>query len=128
MTGYDVTVTREDELWVAVVHGLPPNVVGVIDSEHLAELVADVPEVVSGLTDADPKDIEIRFRFEVNGRDVTTSLGQFLRLQDELSDRISQRDEARAQAIRELTEAGLSRRATGDAVGLSGGRIQQLVG
>lgn len=128
MTSYDVTVTREEDLWVAVVHGLPANVAGAIDGEHLAELVADAPEIVAGLTDADPGEIEIRWRFEVNGRDVTESLDQFLRVQHDLSDRIAQRDAARARAIRELTEAGLSRRATGDAVGLSGGRIQQLVG
>lgn len=127
MTSYDVTVTREEDLWVALVHGLPANVAGAFDGEHLAELVADAPEVVAGLTDADPGQIDLRWRFEVNGRDVTESLGRFLTLQHDLSDRIAQRDEARARAVQELTEAGLSRRATGDAVGLSGGRIQQLV-
>ncbi|MGH3615354.1 MAG: MerR [Pseudonocardia sp.] len=127
MTTYDVTVTREDDLWVSVVHGLPANVAGAIDGEHLAELLADVPEIVAGLTDTDPEAFDIRFRFEVHGHDVTDSLGRFLQIQHDLSDRIVQRNEARAQAIRDLTEAGLSRRATGDAVGLSGGRIQQLV-
>lgn len=127
MTRFDVIVTREEDMWVAVVHGLPANVAGAIDGEHLAELIADVPDVIAGLADRNPEEIEIQWRFEVNGRDVTDSLGRFLAIQHELSDRVAQRDAARIRAIHELTDAGLSRRATGDAVGLSGGRIQQLV-
>lgn len=128
MACYDVTITREDDLWVAVVHGLPEHVVGAFDGERLAELVDDAAEVVAGLTDTDAGQIELRWRFEVNGRDVTDSLGRLLALEHDLRPRLAERDEVRARVIRELTEAGLSRRATGDAVGLSGARIQQLVG
>lgn len=43
METYDVTVTREDDLWVAVVHGLPPGVLAAGDWEHFGELHDELP-------------------------------------------------------------------------------------
>lgn len=128
MNSYDATVTREDDLWVAEVHGLPANMLNVTDAPHFADLHDDVPEMIAGLTGTEPDDITVHWRYEVNGRDVTEALGRFLAIEAEIGDKLAARESARKDAIRTLTDAGLSRRATGDAVGLSGGRVQQLVG
>lgn len=39
MTTYAVTVGREDNLWVAVVDGLPEGVVGAMDYENFGDIV-----------------------------------------------------------------------------------------
>lgn len=127
MATYTVTVTREDDLWVAVVHGLPPTTSGAMDYQHLAELHDDIPLFIADLVSVDDADVTVAYRYEVNGRDVTDALGRFLSIESQISDRLAEREAARRDAIRVLTSAGLSRRATGDAVGLSGGRVQQLV-
>jgi hypothetical protein len=46
-----VTISREDDLWVAVVADLPG---GATDVEHFADLESEVPDLIAGLTDADP--------------------------------------------------------------------------
>ncbi|MGH3546378.1 MAG: hypothetical protein ACRDPW_10725 [Mycobacteriales bacterium] len=128
MSGYDATVTREEDLWVAEVFGLPENVLSVFDDLHFADLLDAVPDLIAGLTDTDPADVAIRWRYEINGWDVTDVLHRFLAIKAETNERLVAREAARREAIRALSEAGLSRRATGDAVGLSGGRVQQLTG
>lgn len=30
-TAYDVTISRDDKLWVATVHGMPPHLLAVTD-------------------------------------------------------------------------------------------------
>lgn len=77
MTTYEVIVTREDNLWVADVQGLPPHLVGATDVEHFADLDVEVRDLVAGLTDTDPDGITIRWRYEVNGIDVTDKLTRF---------------------------------------------------
>lgn len=67
MTAYDVTVTREDDLWVADIAGLA----AATDVEHFADLEVEVRNLIAGLTDADPADFVINWRYLVNGRDVT---------------------------------------------------------
>lgn len=51
MTSYDVTVTRDDNLWVALVDG-----VGATDVEHFSDLDVEVRDYVAGVTDADLDD------------------------------------------------------------------------
>lgn len=120
---HQVTITREDNLWVAEIPG-----VGATDVEHFPDLDVEVRDYIAGMTDTDPDELDLEWCYEINGRDVTNALGRFLAVERELSQRLAEREEARMRAMRELTEAGLSRRATGDVVGLTGGRVQQLVG
>lgn len=59
MSIYDVTVTREDNLWVAVVHELPKGVVSAMDWEHFADLHTELPDLVASLVNAD--NVELRY-------------------------------------------------------------------
>lgn len=127
MDTYEVTVTRDSDLWVAIVHGLPPNTVGAIDAEHFATLQEDVPDVIAGLVDADPNDVAIRWRYEINGQDVTDQFQRFLHAKETIERDRAEVYSARMELVRTLTDQGLSRRATGDAIGLSGQRVQQIV-
>jgi len=73
MTAYDVTVTREDNLWVADIAGLT----AATDVEHFTDLDEEVRDLIAGLTDTDPEDFAINWHYEVNGRDVTDQPGRY---------------------------------------------------
>jgi hypothetical protein len=129
MTSYDVTVTREDNLWVAHADN-----VGATDVEHFKDLEVEVRDYIAGMTDADPSDFAIQWRYKVNGRDVTDALTRFMAAERELRDvmaeeaaKAAERDAARLDAIKAVRSAGLSQRVAADVVGLSHQRVHQLV-
>lgn len=129
MTSYDVTVTREDNLWVALVDDI-----GATDVEHFPELDVEVRDYIAGMTDTDPDDLAVRWRYEVNGRDVTDALARFLAIERELHEimeqeaaKAAERDAARLDAIKAMRSAGLSQRVAADVLGLSHQRVHQLV-
>jgi hypothetical protein len=133
-TAYNVTVTRDDTLWVATVHGLPPHLIAVTDVEHFADLDVEVRDLIAGLTDIDPDALAINWRYDVNGHDVTDQVHRFLAAQSELQEQMRReqelresRDAERLALLRDLTHAGLSQRAIADAVALSHQRVHQLI-
>ncbi|MGQ0774199.1 MAG: MerR [Pseudonocardiales bacterium] len=122
--------TREDNLWVADIAGLT----AATDVEHFSDLDVEVRDLIAGLTDTDPDDLAIRWRYEVNGRDVTDQFERFLAVEAELREQMQRaqqlqtaRDVERLALLRDLAEAGLSQRAIGNAVALSHQRINQLI-
>lgn len=130
MTAYDVIVTREDNLWVADIVGLT----AATDVEHFASLDVEVRDLIAGLTDTEPDDFAINWRYEVNGRDVTDRFHRFLAVEAELRAQTrraqelqERRDAERLALLRDLAEAGLSQRAIGDAVALSHQRVHQII-
>ncbi|PZS38287.1 MAG: MerR [Pseudonocardiales bacterium] len=129
MTSYDVTVTREDNLWVALVDDI-----GATDVEHFPELDVEVRDYIAGMTDTDPDDFAVRWRYEINGRDVTDALARFMAAERELREvmeeeaaKAAERDAARLVAIKAVRSAGLSQRTAADVLGLSHQRVHQLV-
>ncbi|MQA62232.1 MAG: hypothetical protein GEU86_12185 [Actinophytocola sp.] len=62
MKHYDVTVSRGDDLWTAVVGGLGQGVVGAMDYESFAELHAELPWFIADLTDSEPGQFAISWR------------------------------------------------------------------
>ncbi|MPY98510.1 MAG: hypothetical protein GEU97_11030 [Actinophytocola sp.] len=60
----NVTVTRDDGLWVAVAEGLPEGVVGAMDYEHFSDLHAEFPDFLADLLDRDPGPIEWRYEIK----------------------------------------------------------------
>lgn len=133
-TVYNVTVTRDDNLWVATVYGLPPHLLAVTDVEHFTDLDVEVRDLISGLTDTSPDDFAITWRYEINGHDVTDQFHRFLAVESELREQVQRmqelqeaRDVERIALLRDLTRAGLSQRAIGDAVALSHQRVHQLI-
>lgn len=126
---HHVTITREDNLWVAEIPG-----VGATDVEHFADLDLEVRDYVAGMTDADPDELDLEWRYEVNGRDVTGALARFMAAEFELrevaeleAERVAARDAARMAAIEEIRSAGASQRVAADVVGLSHQRVHQLI-
>jgi hypothetical protein len=129
MASYDVTVTRDDNLWVALIDD-----VGATDVEHFSDLDVEVRDYIAGMTDADLEDFAIHWCYEVNGRDVTDALTRFMAAERELRDimeaeaaKAAERDAARLDAIEAVRSAGLSQRVAADVVGLSHQRVHQLV-
>ncbi|KAA2258755.1 MerR [Solihabitans fulvus] len=124
MTAYDVTVSREDNLWVAVVDGLAP---AATDVEHFADLETEVRDLISGLTESDPDDFALRWHYLVGGEDVTEQIQRVLALESELRELQAARDRARNEAVSTLLKAGASQRAIGDVLNLSHQRVNQLI-
>jgi len=124
MTSYAVTVTRDDNLWVAVIDGLSP---GATDVERLADLEVEVRDLIAGLTDTDPDAFAIHWRYEVNGVDVTDKLGRFLAVDSELRDRMKEREALRAETVMTMAKAGVSQRVIADVIGVSHQRVHQLI-
>jgi len=58
--------------------------IGATDVEHFPELEVEVRDYIAGMTDADPDDLAVRWRYEVNGRDVTDAQPRFLAVEREL--------------------------------------------
>ena len=123
-TAYEVTVSREDNLWVAVVTGLAP---AATDVEHFGDLETEVRDLIAGLTDSNPDDFAIAWRYRVGDTDVTEQLHRVVALEGELRTVSAARDAARLAAVRALAEAGVSQRAIGDVLNLSHQRVNQLL-
>ncbi len=124
---YTITVTRDDNLWAAQIGGLPPGRIGVTDVAHFADLEAEVRDLVAGLTDADPDEFDLVWRYVQDDHDYTASLEQSHEWQRRLAEAEANRDRYRAAAAHDMTRAGLSQRAIGDALGVSHQRVGQIL-
>lgn len=127
MTTYAVTVTRDGNLWAAVVHGLPPHVIGATDAERFADLEADVRELVAGLTDSDLDSFGLEWHLELDGRDLTEAVNTLRRAESEFEAAARARETAREALLKDLADAGLSQAAIGDVLGISHQRVHQLL-
>lgn len=130
MSTYDVTVTREDNLWVADIVELT----AATDVVRFADLDVEVRDLIVGLTDADLDGLDLRWRYVVNDRDVSEVVRRFMAAEAELREareqeaaKAAERDAARLAAIHAIRAAGLSQRAAADVVGISHQRVHQLV-
>lgn len=121
MNTYEVTVTREDNLWVADTHDLQ-----VTDVEHFDDLNVEVRDLIAGLTDADPDDFNLTWHFEFNGYDVTSDIVSALEKELHLKKAERERDTERKRAITAMRRAGLSFRQIGEVLDISHQRAQQL--
>jgi len=119
-----VTVTREDNLWVAVVDGVPA---GATDVERFSELEIEVRDLVAGLTDRGPDRFNLDWRYLPGGIDVTVEIENLVHARTDAAAAAGRRDEALRSAIAALRGAGLSVRAIADVVELSHQRVHQLL-
>ena len=124
MPVYPVTVTREDNLWVAVVDGVPA---GATDVERFSELEIEVRDLVAGLTDRGPDRFNLDWRYLPGGIDVTVEIENLVHARTDAAAAAGRRDEALRSAIAALRGAGLSVRAIADVVELSHQRVHQLL-
>lgn len=126
-TTYTATVTREDDLWVVEIDGLPQNVSSAADYESLPELFEDTPELIADLTDTDPDDFSIEWRLMAGEVDVTDSLLLVQALAILVEDLPHLLDRARRSLLTMLSRADWSQREMGEVVGLSHQRVQQIL-
>lgn len=126
MTIYEVTVTRDDGLWAAVIDGLPPHVIGATDVERFGDLEVEVRDLIAGLTDTDPDSFALAWRYVFGGQDVTSLIIDLSGSEHAYAEAAAARDAARREVIRVLLNARLSQSAIGDVLGLSHQRIHQL--
>jgi hypothetical protein len=122
MTTYDVTVVREDELWVADI----PALTAATDMFRFADLDVEVRDLVAGLTDADPESFDLRWHHRAGDDDVTDVIEELGQVQFAITNMTTRRDALRREVIRRMSAAGLSQRAIGDVLGLSHQRVNQL--
>jgi hypothetical protein len=123
---YEVTVTREDGLWVADVtgEGLGP---AATDAARFEDLDDEVRDLIAGLTDVRPDEIEFTWRYVIGGQDVTDAL-EMLRLAKRGLRSAQEAHEAVRQVVLiELRDAGLTQSAIGDVLGVSHQRVHQLL-
>jgi hypothetical protein len=123
---YEVTVTLEDGLWVADItgEGLGP---AATDVARFADLDTEVRDLIAGLTDSDPGEAELSWRYVVGGQDVTTPIEVLILAERNFESAARVRDEARQLVLGELRGAGLAQKAIGDILGVSHQRVHQLL-
>ena len=126
MSSYQVEVTREDGLWVADIWG-PELGPAATDTVHFADLETEVRDLIAGLTDTDPSDFGLTWRYNIAGADMTSTIGRLLEAEVGLQQATQAYDEARRAALRELAGTGLSQAAIGDVLGISHQRVHQLL-
>ena len=126
-TTYRVTVEREDQLWTALVEGLPSRAFGATDTDRFADLDDMVRDLVATLTDTDPDSFDLTWRYVQHGVDYTAEIEQSLAASAALLEAEATHQKARGAAVAAMAGAGLSQRAIGDALGLSYQRVGQLV-
>lgn len=124
MSEHTVTVTREDNLWVATASDLPNGVSGVMDFDHFEQVHSGMVEFIADMTETDPAELQITWRYELGG-DVTSLVDEYLSVEDEAERITSHRDQVRAELVRELN-GPISQRAIADLLGVSHQRVHQL--
>ncbi len=122
MNTYDVTVSREDELWVADIAGMT----AATDVLRFGDLDVEVRDLIAGLTGADPDEFEIRWHHRAGDDDVTALIGELAEVEAAADTATARRDAVRLEIIRRLSAAGLSQRVIADVLGLSHQRVNQL--
>jgi hypothetical protein len=126
MSTYRVDVTRADGLWVADIWG-PELGPAAADTVHFADLEAEVRDLISGLTDADPGEPELTWRYNIGDADLTHTISRLLEAEVGLQKATKAHEEARRHALRELADTGLSQSVIGDVLGVSHQRVHQLL-
>ncbi len=126
MNTYRVDVTREDGLWVADIWGPELGPVAT-DTVHFADLETEVRDLIAGLTDTDPGEFELTWRYSIGGADLTTTISRLLEAEVGLQKATQAYEEARRTALSELANTGVSQSAIGDVLGVSHQRVHQLL-
>jgi hypothetical protein len=121
---FEVTVSREDNLWVAVVTDLPG---GATDVDHFEDLPDAVRDLVATLTEIEPEDFWISWRYLQGSHELTEKIQDLRQWEQQAQLAVANRDAARQAAIEDMRNAGLSYREISDVVGISYQRVAQLL-
>ncbi|HEY4455406.1 MAG TPA: hypothetical protein VGN81_13935 [Pseudonocardiaceae bacterium] len=124
LPSYSVVVSREDNLWVAIVDGLPA---GATDVEKFEELDDAVHDLIASLVDVEPDTFWIDWRYRLGTQDLTVLIENLREWEHRAEQATRHRDATRKAVVDSMRSAGLSYREIADVVGLSHQRIGQLV-
>lgn len=127
MSTFTVTVTREDNLWVAVATDPDGTILGALDFTDFSEVQETMPAFIADMAETDNASPTIAWRYEINGKDVTAEIRHLLAVEAQLHQVQREQERARKEALAALTDAGLSQRIMANVMHLSHQRIHQLV-
>ncbi len=123
VNGYRAKVTREDDFWVAVVHGVPG---WATEARHLADLDGEVRDLLSGLLEVDGDSLDIDY-------DLSGAIGQAAARVTEYREACAQLGEAQdayeatqERVVRELRKSGVRLRDAAGLLDVSFQRAQQV--
>lgn len=121
---FSVTVFRENNLWVAVVDGLPG---GATDVERFEGLHDAVHDLIATLQDIEPGAFWVQWRFRQGSYELFDELRELRQWEKQAELALANRDAARRAAIGAMRQAGLSYREIADVIGMSYQRVGQLL-
>jgi len=121
---YTVTVSREDNLWVAVVENLPG---GATDVERFDDLHDAVYDLIATLTDTEPGDFWVEWKFLQGSYRLFEMLRDLRQWETQADLAVSSRDAARRALVDAMRDAGLSYRDIADVIGTSHQRVGQIL-
>jgi hypothetical protein len=123
---FDVLVSREGKFWVAVVDGVRG---GATESRRLANLEAEARDLLAGLLDVEPEELDLNLRFDpALSPSAAGALQAYQIAAKQLADSKRRYEEAQRRAVDELHSAQVSVRDAAYLTDLSFQRIAQLVG
>ncbi len=123
---YTVVVTREDDQWLADV----PNVPGAHTfARSLPGLIRAVREVIVLMDDEAnlPEDARVPLALEFPDNALLAEANELARERRDLAEREARNQRATADEAAKLTTAGYSVRDAAEVLGISPGRVSQLV-
>ena len=123
---YQVRVTRDGRFWVGVVDGLPG---GATETRTVADLEAEVRDLIAGLTDADPDSFELDLDWTAAlPRQASAAVKSVHSRRGKLRTAEREYGDAQRRAVHTLTTGGVSVRDAAALLGVSPGRISRLSG
>jgi hypothetical protein len=124
LPAYSVSVSRENELWVAVVDGIPG---GATDVERFEDLPNAVEDLIATLTDTDAGNFWVEWQYRQGDHDLTELIIDLRQWEKQAKIAALNRDAARSALVRAMRSAGFSYREIGDVIGVSFQRVGQLL-
>jgi DNA-directed RNA polymerase specialized sigma24 family protein len=94
---------------------------------RFADLEAEVRDLIAGLTDSEPEEFELTWRYNIGGADITETINRLLKAEADLQKATQAHEEARRAALQELACTRLSQAVIGDVLGVSHQRVHQLL-
>jgi hypothetical protein len=121
---HSVLVSRQDDLWVAVVDGVPG---GATDVKHFEDLHDAVNDLIATLTDTEVGDFWVEWRYRQGSYELTELILDLRQWEKQAEVASLNRDAARKAVVEAMRTAGLSYREIADVLGISFQRVGQLV-
>ena len=126
MATYDIELTRDDSAWIGRCHAVNANT----QATTARRALSGMREAIAASVDIEVREVEFdRIDVELgNGRDPSSTLAEALAAREELVAAEARSRDLTRRVVREFSEAGVTRRDVGVLLGISGQRVDQLLG